>query len=152
MTGYLLRRFLQAIMVILGVILIVFVLGQLIPGGEARAVLGTKATPVSHRPLQPVERPQPAGLGPVLPLHPQSRCTATSATPTSTTKGYRRSSRSGCRKTLVLVGTATLVALVIAIPLGILQVVRRNTVDRLHPDRPVLHLLRHARRSSWAPS
>ena len=37
-------------------------------------------------------------------------------------------------KTLTLVGVSTLVALIIAVPLGILQVVRRYTLDRLHAD------------------
>ncbi len=37
-----------------------------------------------------------------------------------------RSSWPGCPKTLVLVGIGTFVAFVVAVPLGILQVVRRN--------------------------
>ena len=48
-------------------------------------------------------------------------------------------------KTLVLVGTATVIALIIAIPLGILQVVKRNTPADYGLTAPVLHLLRHAR-------
>ena len=44
MIGYLIRRVIQSIVVVLGVLLIVFLLAQVIPGGEARAVLGTKAT------------------------------------------------------------------------------------------------------------
>ena len=47
MTGYLIRRVGQALIVILGVILITFLLAQLIPGGEAKAVLGSKATPAT---------------------------------------------------------------------------------------------------------
>ena len=45
MTGFLVRRLIQAIIVIVGVVLIIFLLAHLIPGGEARAVLGVKATP-----------------------------------------------------------------------------------------------------------
>ena len=50
MTGFLIRRILQAIIVILGVVLIVFLLGKLIPGGEAAAALGPRRTPaqVAH--------------------------------------------------------------------------------------------------------
>ena len=44
MLGYIVRRTLQALVVILGVTLIVFLLSQLIPGGQARAALGPKAT------------------------------------------------------------------------------------------------------------
>ena len=47
MTGFLVRRLLQAVVVILGVIAVMFVLIHLIPGGEARAVLGAKATPIA---------------------------------------------------------------------------------------------------------
>ena len=47
MTGYIIRRLGQALIVILGVILFTFVLAQLIPGGEAKAVLGPKATPLT---------------------------------------------------------------------------------------------------------
>lgn len=43
--AYLSRRLLQAVVVVLGVILVVFFLYQVIPGGEARAVLGPHATP-----------------------------------------------------------------------------------------------------------
>ena len=44
MAGFLLRRAVQALIVIIGVILVVFLLSQLIPGGECKAVLGPKAT------------------------------------------------------------------------------------------------------------
>jgi peptide/nickel transport system permease protein len=45
MTGYLLRRVAQGIIVLLIVTMIVFGLLQLLPGGPARAVLGSRATP-----------------------------------------------------------------------------------------------------------
>lgn len=45
MTGYLVRRIAQGIIVLLIVTMIVFGLLQLLPGGPARAVLGTRATP-----------------------------------------------------------------------------------------------------------
>ena len=50
MIGFLIRRVLQAIIVILGVVLIVFLLGKLIPGGEAAAALGPRRSPaqVAH--------------------------------------------------------------------------------------------------------
>ena len=44
MTRFLIRRTGQAVIVIIGVILITFFLARLIPGGEAKAVLGPKAT------------------------------------------------------------------------------------------------------------
>ena len=45
MTGYLIRRLIQTIVVTLLVTIITFVLLHLVPGGEIRAVLGLKATP-----------------------------------------------------------------------------------------------------------
>src|ERR1700722_20846797 len=46
MIGFIFRRFLQAIVVVLGVMLIVFLLAHIIPGGAARAALGPRATKV----------------------------------------------------------------------------------------------------------
>lgn len=127
MTGYLLRRFLQAIVVILGVTLIVFVLGQLIPGGEARAVLGSKATPVSIAHFNELN-------GFNQPVWDQFYHYILNLLHGNLGYSYKYNQgvtaviKERLGKTLVLVGTATLVALVISIPLGILQVVRRNTV------------------------
>ena len=45
MTGFLVRRLLQSVAVIIGVIAFMFILIHLIPGGEARAVLGPRAQP-----------------------------------------------------------------------------------------------------------
>lgn len=44
MTGYILRRFLQALIVVLVVTVIVFILLHQLPGGAARAILGPRAT------------------------------------------------------------------------------------------------------------
>ena len=46
MTGYIIRRLLQAIVVVLGVTVIAFGLEHLIPGSIARAVIGPRATNV----------------------------------------------------------------------------------------------------------
>jgi peptide/nickel transport system permease protein len=45
MTGYIIRRLGQAIIVVLGVTLITFILLHLLPGSLARDILGTRATP-----------------------------------------------------------------------------------------------------------
>ena len=125
MLGYLLRRLGQAIIVILGVTLIVFVLSQLIPGGQARAALGPKATQsqISHfnilngfnQPLWVQYWHYILGL-------------------LKGDLGYSYRNNQGVTalivtrlpKTVVLVGVSTLLALVIAIPLGMAQAVRRN--------------------------
>ncbi len=129
MSGFLLRRVIQAVIVIAGVILIVFLLSQLIPGGECKAVLGPKATThncLRFNRLNGFNQPVLVQFGKYLrglvwPFwHPNL--------------GYSYKFNEGVTnviaqrlpKTLVLVGTSTLISLMIAIPLGILQVVRRN--------------------------
>jgi peptide/nickel transport system permease protein len=127
MTGYLIRRLIQAFLVILGVTLVVFVLSQLIPGGEARAALGPKATPlqISHfNHLNGFDQPMWVqywhyllGLG-------------------KGNLGYSYRNNQGVTalisqrlpKTMVLVGASTLLSLVIAIPVGMAQAVRRNSL------------------------
>jgi peptide/nickel transport system permease protein len=125
-TGYLIRRIGQAIIVVFGVVLLTFILTKIIPGGAARAALGPKATPLQ---IQNFNHQN----GYDLPIYQQfwNYC-----------KGivlhfnlgfsykYNQSVRSliigRIPKTLVLVGISTVFALIVAIPLGILQVVRRN--------------------------
>ena len=114
---------------IAGVILVVFLLSQLIPGGECKAVLGPKATLhncVRFNRLNGFNQPVLQQFGEYLKgliwpfWHPNL--------------GYSYKFNEGVinvilqrlPKTLVLVGTSTLISLMIAIPLGILQVVRRN--------------------------
>ncbi|HZE65082.1 MAG TPA: ABC transporter permease, partial [Sporichthyaceae bacterium] len=45
MTGFIARRLVQSIVVVLLVTVIVFILLHLLPGGPARAQLGPRATP-----------------------------------------------------------------------------------------------------------
>jgi peptide/nickel transport system permease protein len=131
MIGFLLRRVVQAIIVILGVSLVVFFLARLVPGGEARAVLQTKASPAL---IARFDRQNGLDLplwdqlyhyikGLVWPIWKPNL-------------GYSYKFNQGVTsiiaqrlpRTLLLVGLSTLISLVIAIPLGIVQVVRRNTV------------------------
>jgi peptide/nickel transport system permease protein len=125
--GFLIRRIIQAIIVILGVVLIVFLLGKLIPGGEAAAALGPRRTPeqVAHFNLV-------NGLD--LPIYDQFWRYIWGLFHLNL--GYSFKSNEGVKelisqrlpKTLTLVGVSTIVALVIAVPLGILQVVKRYSV------------------------
>lgn len=126
MTGFLIRRLVQAMVVILGVIVITFCLSKLIPGGEARNILGPRATPVSIAHFNLVN-----GLD--LPLWDQFWHYIEGIV-VHLNLGYSFRQNQSVRaliserlpKTLALVGVSTLLALIIAIPLGILQVVRRN--------------------------
>jgi peptide/nickel transport system permease protein len=127
--GFLLRRLAQAVIVVIGVILIVFLLSQIIPGGECRAVLGPKATTVNcarFNQLNGFNEPVLVQFGHYLkgliwPVwHPNLGYSY------KFNQGVTQVIAQRLPKTLVLVGTATIISLLIAVPLGILQVVRRN--------------------------
>jgi peptide/nickel transport system permease protein len=126
MTGYIIRRLGQALIVILGVILLTFLLARLIPGGEARAVLGVKATPRTI-----AEFNLRNGLD--LPIWDQF-WRYVEGIFVHLDLGYSYKNNQGVRqvimerlpKTLTLVTASVILSLVVAIPLGILQVVRRN--------------------------
>jgi peptide/nickel transport system permease protein len=128
MLGYIIRRILQAIVVVLGVVFIVFVLSKLIPGGEAAAALGPRRTA-----LQVANFNRANGLN--LPIYDQFWRYLWGLF-WHHYLGYSFKNNEGVNeligqrlpKTLTLVGVSTLVALVIAVPLGILQVVKRHTV------------------------
>src|ERR1700722_1429181 len=127
MTGFLFRRTIQAIIVILGVVIIVFLLGKLIPGGEAAAALGPGRTPqqVAHFNLV-------NGLD--LPLWDQFWRYIWGLFHLNLGYSFKNNElvkdliSQRLPKTLTLVGVSTLVALIIAVPLGILQVVKRYSV------------------------
>jgi peptide/nickel transport system permease protein len=125
MIGYCIRRFGQSIIVILGVVLIVFLLSKLIPGGEAAAALGPRRTT-----QQVAHFNQVNGL--TLPIYDQFWRYVWGLF-RHLNFGYSFKNNEGVKnlieqrlpKTLSLVGVATIVALIIAVPLGILQVIRR---------------------------
>jgi peptide/nickel transport system permease protein len=128
MIGFLFRRIIQAIIVILGVVLIVFLLSKLIPGGEAAAALGQRRTPAQVAHFNRVN-----GLD--LPIYDQFWRYIWGLV-RHLNLGYSYKNNEGVKalisqrlpKTLTLVGVSTVVALVIAVPLGILQVVKRYSV------------------------
>jgi peptide/nickel transport system permease protein len=126
MTGYIIRRLGQALIVILGVVLLTFILAQLIPGGEAKAVLGPKATPTTVAAFN-------LRNGFDLPIYDQF-WRYIEGIVAHFNLGYSYKYNQGVTqvimerlpKTLTLVTASVVLALIIAIPLGILQVVRRN--------------------------
>jgi peptide/nickel transport system permease protein len=128
MIGFLIRRLIQAIIVILGVIFIVFLLGKLIPGGEAAAALGPRRSPAEVAHFNLVN-----GLD--LPIYDQFWRYIWGLV-RHLNLGYSFKNNEPVKslisqrlpKTLSLVGVSTLVALIVAIPLGILQVVKRYSV------------------------
>jgi peptide/nickel transport system permease protein len=124
MTGYIIRRILQAVVVVLGVSIVVFVIIHLLPGGP-RAMLGPKTTPeqlhafiVANGYNQPVfvqywryiETLLQGNLGYSYHFNQTVDSLLAEDLP----------------KTAVLVGLAIGLAIVVSVPLGILQAVRRN--------------------------
>jgi peptide/nickel transport system permease protein len=111
--------------VIIGVIAFMFILIHLIPGGEARAVLGPRANPVS---LAQFNREN--GLN--LPLWDQFARYVWNLShfnlghSVTLNQSVTSLIATALPKTLLLVGLATLFAVIVAIPLGVYQVVRRN--------------------------
>ena len=113
MTAYLARRMLQAVAVVVIVTLIVFSLLSLAPGSAVASVLGPGS---AHRPfllayLTWLGRVLHGNLGFSTRLNVSVGSLLATSLP----------------RTLVLTGSATALALVIAIPVGLLQAVRRNT-------------------------
>ena len=127
MTGYIIRRILQSLLVVILVSMVTFLLTDLLPGGPARAMLGPKATQQQIQDFihaNGYDRPLPVqygiwinnvlhgNLGYSLKLNQSVGALIADRLP----------------KTVVLMAISLLVALIIAIPLGIYQARRRNTI------------------------
>ena len=125
MIGYTLRRLGQAVIVVLGVTVLVFLLEHLIPGSLARAILGPRASGVeiaAFNRANGLDRPVVAqyltflshllhcNLGYSYRLNQSVDSLVVHQLPND----------------LILVGIALALALLIAIPLGVAQAVRRN--------------------------
>ncbi|MEW1776705.1 ABC transporter permease [Streptomyces sp. NPDC086777] len=124
-SSYLIRRVLQAVAVIVIVTVVVFGLLHALPGGPARGILGPQATAqqiASFNHEQGLDRPLPVQyfhyLGRL--LQGDLGTSYTLNEPVSQLIGER------LPKTLVLTLLSAVVGLVLAIPLGMWQAVRRN--------------------------
>ncbi len=133
MIAFLIRRVMQAVVVVVLVLLGVFLLVHVIPGGAARAALGPRATKPQIRQFN-VTNNYYREIFVQFYLYLKGLIWHHNL-------GYSYKMNQGVTsvifqrlpKTLVLVGISTVLALIIAVPLGILQVVRRN--------KPVDHAL-----------
>jgi len=126
-SGYIIRRLMQSVLVMVGVTVIVFGLVHLLPGGPARALLGPTATEAQvraftvangyNRPIVVQYVTYVLNL-----LHGQF----------GYSYSYQQSVSSllaqNIPKTALLIGVSYFAALAIAIPLGLVQAVRRNGV------------------------
>jgi peptide/nickel transport system permease protein len=122
---YLTRRVLQAVVVIVIVTVVVFCLLHALPGGPARGILGPQATAqqiADFNRAQGLDKPLPVQYFYYLRtlLHGDLGTSYTLNEPVSQLIQQR------LPKTLVLTVLSALVGLVLAIPLGMWQAVRRN--------------------------
>ena len=125
MTGYVLRRLAQSIVVLLLVTVIVFTMLHELPGGTARAVLGERATNTS---IEEFNREH--GLDEPLPVQYWRWLQATVQGDLGFS--YKQNEpvsqllEERLPKTALLAGISVFFALLVAIPLGFLQALRRN--------------------------
>jgi peptide/nickel transport system permease protein len=124
--GFLIRRIIQTLVVTLIVTIITFVLLHLVPGGEVRAVLGIRASPAEIKAdskLWGFDQPLYVQYGKWLwqLLHGNFGFDLKASAPVSTLLWTY------LPRTVVLAFIGTAVGLLIGIPLGIFQAVRRYT-------------------------
>ena len=125
MTRYILRRLVLAVIVVLLVTVVTFVLLHLLPGGPARGVLGVKATQAqidAFNSAQGFDKALPVQYWDYLVrlLHGDLGDSYTQNSPVTTLLGER------LPKTLLLTVVSTLLAIVVALPVGVWQAVRRG--------------------------
>ncbi|MGI9117638.1 MAG: ABC transporter permease [Gaiellales bacterium] len=129
---FLLRRIGQALVVLLIVSAVVFALLHVLPGGPARAILGPRATPQAIAEFNHEN-------GYDLSLPRQYARWLGKAAHGDLGFSYKRNSpvatllEATVPRTLLLVGLGTLIAVLVAIPIGVIQATRRN--------RPLDHAL-----------
>jgi peptide/nickel transport system permease protein len=124
-TGYIIRRIGQAVIVLLGVTLLVFILQHLLPGSIARAIIGPRASPPQIAAFD-----HEYGLDRPLPLQYLAFLNQT----IHGNLGYSFKQNMSVDSIVIhdlpndilLVGGSLVLALLIAIPLGVVQAVRRN--------------------------
>lgn len=128
MTRYLTQRAGQAAVVVIGLMILTFIMIHLEPGSAARATLGVRATPgriaifnSTYGLNQPLYRQFLTYVDQV--LHGNLGTSYSLQIPVSTLISQR------LPRDLLLLGLSTAAALVIAVPLGIYQAVRRGGVS-----------------------
>lgn len=125
MTWYLIRRAGQAIAVVVGVMILTFIMIHMEPGSVARSILGFRATPgrialfnSTYGLNQPLYRQFVTYVTEV--VHGNLGTSYYLQQPVTTLVAQR------LPKDVVLLGLSTVLALIIGLPLGIYQAVRRN--------------------------
>jgi len=128
MTGYIARRSLQALVVLVIVTIIVFVILHFLPGSPARALLGIRATPQAIRQFNIAN-----GYNRSLPMQYVLYVGRLLRGNLGFSYHFDQSVSSllaiDLPKSALLVGAAYILALLIAIPMGVIQGVRRNKIS-----------------------
>jgi peptide/nickel transport system permease protein len=125
-TGYLIRRILQSIVVVILVSIVTFILLQLLPGGPARAILGPKAT---QQQLQTFIHQNGYDRS----IFVQFGIWANNALHGNLGYSYHLNEtvtgliEDRLPKTVVLMAISLILSLIIAVPLGIYQARKRNS-------------------------
>jgi peptide/nickel transport system permease protein len=125
---YVIRRVAQSLLVLVGITLAVFLLVQLVPGNPARAVLGPRATAAAVAALQRnlgLDRPLPAQYWGFLTR--AVRLNFGTSTTQQVPVAHLIWPRLGA--TLLLTAYATVVSVVVAVPLAIASARRRNRLS-----------------------
>jgi peptide/nickel transport system permease protein len=124
-TGYILRRIVHSVVVVIGVTIIVFVIVHLLPGGPARALLGSRA---SSQQIQSFDAAN--GYNKPIPVQYIDYLNRLVHGNLCYSYHYNQTVASLLSqylpKSALLVGLSYVVALIVAIPLGVLQALRRN--------------------------
>jgi peptide/nickel transport system permease protein len=124
-TGYLIRRIAQAIVVVIGVVLLTFLLTKIIPGGYARAALGQRATQAAIAHFNQVNQ-YDRSIFRQFWNYIWGVCHGNLGFSYHYNQSVASLIMSKLPNTLVLVGLSTVFALLVAVPLGVIQVIRRN--------------------------
>jgi peptide/nickel transport system permease protein len=125
--SYIIRRLGQAVIVILGVTLLVFILRHLLPGSIARAILGLRAGPKAIAQFNKAN-----GLDKALPL--QYVTYLNQLIHGNLGYSFKQNEsvdaliRSEAPNDVLLVGASLVLSLLIAVPVGLLQAVKRNSI------------------------
>ncbi len=128
MVGYMIRRLGQAIVVVIGVTIITFILLHLLPGNPVRAILGPRASAADVASLT-------KQLGLNKPLWYQYGLWLIHLCEGNLGYSYKQTATvdsllaQRLPNTLLLVGSSTILAILIAVPVGVWQAVRRNKPD-----------------------
>jgi len=128
MTGFIVRRLGQAVIVILGVTLLTFILEKLLPGSVARAIIGNRASEAqiqifNHQ--NDLDRSVFVQFGHYLTQIVWHR---------NLGRSYKLNRSVGSvikdelPRDVLLVGTSLVLSVIIAIPIGVAQAVRRNSL------------------------